>query len=554
MIIKKIKKLRSDIKVLPAFGVAIVVSGNAMAAEFSFDEDWVLDVDTTVGAAFAQRLKDPDNKLLTGGGDGAVAINSDDGNRSFEKGDFFQKMVSVNLDADLQFQYQYGLFLRARAWKDYAYTGSSNHDGSPTCNAHDCSEYSDDVAEYHESRAELLDAFLYGTFQISDRNLSLRLGDQALSWGESLFIYGGVSSAQGPIDVTKTNTPGVALKEVFLPVGQLSMQFGLSDTFSLSGYYQYDWEKSRIDAPGTYFSPSDILGNGVNSLLLPAPPPAPPGTLVPVPYTEEEPDAGQFGVGGQYQVDALGGTEFGLYVLQYNDTVAITEADLSMLATGVDLYPDVPNNLNHKFFEDIKLVGLSAGGVIGITNFGAEISYRDGAPVQLESPFGFFFTEAKTAQAQISAVHVFGSNLISDNATLLAEVGGNRVLSFDPIESVPVPGQDFKLNKLDNDRNAWGYAANLEMDYFRILPKTDMKLKVSFKHDVNGVSSVPLSFAEGSKILGVESDLTYNNLNFGLSYTTYLTNVDKVSKESGLEVGHMLADRDYIAGYVKYTF
>lgn len=540
-------------KAISFIGLAAAFSSNTWAAEFALNDDWNLDVDTTVGVSVAQRLKDPDPRILAGGGDPVLGINSDDGNRSFAKDDLFQKLLSINVDADLNYQGQYGAFIRGRAWKDYAYSGSTSHDSFPTCNSISCSEYSDAVGDYHESRAEILDAFVYGTFQLADKDLSLRLGNQALSWGESLFLYGGISSAQGPIDVTKTNTPGVALKEVFLPVGQLSAQLSVTDRLSVSGYYQYDWEKSRVDAPGSYFSPTDIFGNGVSSLLLPVPPPAPPGTLAPVPYSSEEPDSGHFGVGVQYSSEAWSDTEFGVYLLKYNDTLPVIEADLSLLAAGMDLYPTVLNNLTHRYFEDIHLLGFSVGGVIGDTNVGAELSIRDGAPVQLKTPLGFFFAEGKTAQFQVSATHVFGSTPFADNITFLGEVGVNRVLSHDSVTS-SVPGLD--LAELDNDRSAWGFAGKLELDYFRILPKTDMTLTLSYKNDVNGASSVPFSFAQGNSVLGVATDFTYNNnLSYGFSYTKYLTDIEDVINELGvLEIGHLLADRDYVGGYVKYTF
>ena len=36
-----------------------------------------------------------------------------------------------------------------------------------------------------------------------------------MSWGESLFIANGISSAQSPLDLTKANIPGTELKDIF---------------------------------------------------------------------------------------------------------------------------------------------------------------------------------------------------------------------------------------------------------------------------------------------------------------------------------------------------
>ena len=53
-----------------------------------------------------------------------------------------------------------------------------------------------------------------------------------MSWGESL-IFPGVSGAQSPVDVVKASLPGIEAKEVLLPVGQVSGQWSLNESFSL---------------------------------------------------------------------------------------------------------------------------------------------------------------------------------------------------------------------------------------------------------------------------------------------------------------------------------
>jgi len=56
--------------------------------------------------------------------------------------------------------------------------------------------------------------------------------------------------------------PGSTTKEILMPVGQLSGQVQLSSALTLMGYYQYEWERTRLPAAGSYFSAVDFLDAG----------------------------------------------------------------------------------------------------------------------------------------------------------------------------------------------------------------------------------------------------------------------------------------------------
>ena len=76
------------------------------------------------------------------------------------------------------------------------------------------------------SNAMLLDAYVYGTFDVGDTDLQLRLGRQVVNWGESVFIQG--VNQINPIDVPAARRPGTELKEVLLPVGMAYVNWGFS--------------------------------------------------------------------------------------------------------------------------------------------------------------------------------------------------------------------------------------------------------------------------------------------------------------------------------------
>jgi hypothetical protein len=107
----------------------------------------------------------------------------------------------------------------------------------------------------------LLDAYVYGDFDIGDMPLSVRLGDQVISWGESTLISHGISEIN-PVDIARLRAPGGEVKEAFIPFGALWASLGVTDNFNIEMFYQYSWEKTILPPPGSYFSTNDFAGDG----------------------------------------------------------------------------------------------------------------------------------------------------------------------------------------------------------------------------------------------------------------------------------------------------
>ena len=105
----------------------------------------------------------------------------------------------------------------------------------------------------------LLDAFVCGFVRtFGDRNLSVRLGNQVVNWGESTFIPNGINVING-VDVAKLRNPGADLKEALRPTPMIWASQGLTDRISIEGFYSFRWRETRIDPRGTYFSTTDAL-------------------------------------------------------------------------------------------------------------------------------------------------------------------------------------------------------------------------------------------------------------------------------------------------------
>lgn len=515
-----------------AIVATIIISSSmnlAHALSWTLDNGVTIDLDTSITYNAQWRNSEQSNIINTYGGGGLPGFLVDDGNKNFDDGDMTQNRLSFSSDLDINAG-DGGVFLRFRGWYDDVYNDDKLTNGKT---------FQQDGLDEHKSDFELLDAFIYYSFDIGDRSLSLRVGDQAVSWGESLFLYGGLSSAQGPIDATKANAPGAELKDIFLPVGQIYSEIDVTDTLSLGAYYQYDWEETRVDAPGSYFNIIDGLGQGSVGDTL---------DLVGLPIIENTPDDGQWGVAVRYLAEELNSTEFGLYYLRYND----------FLLSPQLLPPAFGPQLVHDYFEDIDLIGASFGTVFGDTNVSGEITYRDGQPVPLKVPGAFFYSASETVQGQVSIIHLISETAIADSLTIVGEVGYNRVLDLDDNAFAPAVGLNLDniSASLDKDRNAAGAVISVRADYFSVYDGLDLAITSTYRNDFNGVSSVLFTFNEGLEQLSIQADFTYaNNHNFGLSMVNFLTNPNDIMKDEGmLEFGHLNADRDYLALYYKYRF
>src|SRR5438874_1685893 len=122
----------------------------------------------------------------------------------------------------------------------------------------------DNTRKLHGRKAEVLDAFVFGATDVGTARVSGRLGRHTVLWGESLFFgANAIAGTQSPVDAIKASSvPGSTTKEIIRPVGQASGQVQLSPALTLMGYYQYEWERTRLPAAGSYFSVGDFLFDG----------------------------------------------------------------------------------------------------------------------------------------------------------------------------------------------------------------------------------------------------------------------------------------------------
>jgi len=298
--------------------LGLVPSARAFLFEFG-DVKGVCDTTLSVGGLY--RLNDPDPQFYgykhtyMGVAGQQRSSNADDGNLNYRQG-MSSFLVKANNDFQLDY-HQAGLFVRSYVFNDFVNSNGNRNRTALTDQARDV------VAE----GAELLDAYVYLKHDIADMPSTFRFGRQVLSWGESTFIPNGINSIN-PIDVGKLRSPGSELKEALRPLNMATFSINISQPLSLEAFYLFDWERTRIDPPGTLFSTNDFVGPGGKQVYLGFGAVADwssPGAIPRGPDTTPS-NSGQFGVNLHYMAEKLNNTEFGLYYMSYHSRLPVISA------------------------------------------------------------------------------------------------------------------------------------------------------------------------------------------------------------------------------------
>ena len=272
--------------------------------------------DTTISVGSLFRLNAPDRNYY-GLANGGLqrSVNADDGDLNYPQG-FDSFLVKANHDLLIKYQ-QAGLFVRGFYFNDFM---NSNGQRARV-------PLSDEARKVVAEGAELLDAYVYFNENISGMPVSFRLGRQVLSWGESTFIPNGINSIN-PIDVAKLRTPGSELKEALRPLMMASGSINLTESLSAEAFYLFDWQRTRIDPPGTYFSTNDFVAQGGKKIYLGFGAIGDSSTLGAIPRgTDREPgNSGQYGINLKWLAHGLKDTEFGLYYMNYHSRLPVISA------------------------------------------------------------------------------------------------------------------------------------------------------------------------------------------------------------------------------------
>ena len=371
-------------------------------------------------------------------GAGAYSNNGDNGNLNFDAGDSFSQILKGTHELAIRYD-NIGIFIRGMYYYDNAMMNGNINWTNPVSgqvnNPCDDKKAKGQVCQ----DVRLLDAFVYGDFDLGNIPLSVRVGNQIISWGESTLISHGISELN-PVDVARLKAPGAQLKEAFIPFGAVWASLGITENFNVEAFYQYSFEKTILPPPGSYFSTNDFAGDGgsnnlvqlgfsgnpemdITSLLVGLnqigdlarsgnPLAASAYLAYPTKVTLRAPgsqaanepdDGGQYGLRLSWYLAELNDTELSLYYMNYHSRRPIFAGktadfsaqsignDVTYLATNPEITEqDIYDNLTSfsqvklDYPEDIKLYGLSFNTTVGTTALAGEISYRQDEPLQID--------------------------------------------------------------------------------------------------------------------------------------------------------------------------
>lgn len=365
-------------------------AGSAAAADYQFGDIKVSTATTmSFGLGIRTHGQDCSHIHVSNGGCATSIgtgpnINTDDGNINFDKWDPYSATAKAVTDVEAKYQ-NYGAFVRVKAFYDYV---AATRIGSETTRFGrrpiDDSVRGDDAGNAASRGLNLLDAFVYGNFEVGELPLNLRAGKQVVNWGESLAIAGGINQFLS-VDLSALRTPGAEVKEALLPQEMFYASLGLPNNFSIEGWMGLHWRKTRPDAVGTFFSTADVAGAGGAYLNIISDGPNGPGQLR-IDEGDEPRDFGQYGAKLGYYADWLNdGTELGLYFINYHSNLPFVEyqngVPVPLGGTG--------QNYRLAYPEDIKLIGASfstnLGWLFGGTAFSGEALYQPNLPFSLSA-------------------------------------------------------------------------------------------------------------------------------------------------------------------------
>jgi hypothetical protein len=550
---------RSPSPVLSTMAAAVAAAmacGQAQAYEFATD-DPSLSVrwDNTVKYSTIYRLHDPDQTQLNAFA-GAPAYRGSpggDGDRNFKKG-IASNRLDLLSEFDVVKDSKYGGRISGAAWYDSVYEGKNDNTSWTHNVSVPADQFTSGTKKSVGSDVSLMDAFVFAKGEIGDMPASVHLGRHTVIYGETLMDgSNGIAAAQGPVDIVKAATvPGAQVKEFLLPTNQISATLQPSSQLSLGAYYQFQWEKSRFFAAGSFLSPNDFVGDGSEAFL------GTPGGGVFTRTPDMNPrKGGQWGSQLRFKPEGAD-VELGLYAANYHDKTPS--------AGYFNIGPRGPTSYTLVYQEDIRTYGASASTVLGSDNVSIEASVRDNMPITggahpgvsdygyvIAAPavLGFNNTDkqgyavGKTGHITLVDIHVFQPNaLLKDGGSVATQYDWHEVRSV-------------TKNPLAVDPTATKSASKITIafsaDYFQVMDGLDLSIPIVLSRSLSGRSAVYVGWVENGGSIDLGVNFKYRTVwKGGIDYHHFMGS-------HGVNIGNgnfdqTAWDRDYVSLNVSTSF
>lgn len=510
--------------------------------------------DNSLKYSSAWRTKDPSSKLT----EGQAALNQDDGDRNFNKG-----LISSRLDLLSEFDVTYGdvgARVSGAAWYDDVYNRGTDNNDPSRANSYSVNydEFPDATRKLHGRKGELLDAFVFGKTEVADMQLSGRLGQYGMQWGESLF-YGvnGIAGGMAPIDIVKAQSvPNSQFKELIRPTQQVSGQLQLTPDVSIGAYYKLEWEANRFPSEGSYFSASDTFGDAGERLFIGAP--VIPGGQ-PLAFfhgkDKDAKDSGQGGVQLRWRTDAV---DWGFYAIRFHSQSP--QLNVRPNLAGLNPQTGKAGEYYWVYPEGIEAFGTSFSTTIDSFNVAGEVSTRWNQPLAstrqrtlavgeaINNNDDPLYATGRTLHANVSWLASLEPNFLVPESSFLGEIAWNRVMSVTKNRAAIDP---------QADRDAASLRLVYEPMYRQFMPGLDLSVPMGASYTNGSSEALGPGFGVdhgGDMNIGFKGNYL-NVWNLGLTYTHYYgPEGTSINSSSQYSYRQALKDRDYLAFTVSRTF
>ncbi|KZX58969.1 hypothetical protein A3709_15515 [Halioglobus sp. HI00S01] len=594
-------------KKLLALSVLTAISTQAQAFQFDTSDDWEVRWDNTIKGNLMVRTEDQDKQITTPhcAYKGCAWWLADDNTLSVDKGDIVSSRIDILSEFDVIYKMDYGFRISAAGWYDYAYKDSDHpSDRIATWASASVSpgEYTDAADEYHYFGGEILDAFVFGNWDIGETSLGVRAGRHTIYWGNSLLAVGAINGFGGsmsPIDFNKAlSVPGSEAKELFLPTAKISGVWQLTDNLTANAFYNFEHERHRLPETGTFFNPAAGLTENTDFVVFPP-------TIIGEDLTnplragyrvdhKDRTESGDWGVNFQYWIDAWALETSFIYM-------NVVDRNLHGLAAGADfnrtfpllaggVYPDPTPGWDEGaraigdgywvFTEDMDVMGVSFAKEIAGISFGLDIVYRPdtamapelaaaltrayNVPEELEGlvqGLGFdvirngdtefldLYTSDNTVaplgdtwSVVVNGVGLLGDNGLWEGGSYIFEV--TAAMLDDCTENCKLLDQRIKEGRV-----VTSLAGVFRPTWYQVWPGIDLTIPMSVNYTIDGEKS-PFTFGGdeegGSASLGAELSINQT----WTARAAYNWRFGPVLAG----IGGLLTDRDNFAVTVKRTF
>jgi Protein of unknown function (DUF1302) len=529
--------------------------------------------DNTVKYSAAVRAKSPSDTLTqfvpppAGGATVPAALNGDDGDRNFKNRGLISNRFDLLSEMDIVYRKDFGARVSAAAWYDAVYNRGNTNDSPATNNSLSvpANEFTEATRNLHGRKAEVLDAFAFGATDVGTARVSGRLGRHTVLWGESLF-YGAnaIAGTQSPVDAIKAaSVPGSTTKEIIRPVGQASGQVQLSQALTLMGYYQYEWERTRLPAAGSYFSAADFLFDGGERIRVA---PGVPNGIARGPDIEAK-DSGQFGLALRTRLSDF---DLGAYATRFHAKTPVIYA-----RPGVGGVPGAMIGQYQEVFpEGIKSFGVSGTTTVNTVNVAAEVSVRRGTPLTSDPQTVIgptladnndnpLYAIGNSAHANFSLIWSMPRFFLSAEPSLTMEVAYNQMTSCTR-NCTPTAAGGFRANgALDPgaDRRAAAVRAAFAAPQRNVTDGLDLTPSISVGYNHGKSPVVQLGPDNGGDYTLTLAGNYVTVWDFSLAYTGYYGKANTATYGStdpkvngNYTYAQSLKDRNFLSVWVRRTF